>query len=741
MFRLAGIVVVVLACCCSELVAQVEPENKSVEIDGLKIPLGKSIEISGPCSTTGSFDLIYTYSSASLRGLRIEGQANQQAIEFYLVSPKNDEGAVRKKLKSLTKGNYYEVRGTATDARTFGPNKAVSLLVEQIEAVPTAPLGFADFVDRQATFEGTTVTGGRLQVGGETVQVGKLTAWSSAVAGKTIAVQGTIRRLDSGWQIEKPTWRLVNLADQVGEDVLLEGTLRSTNGHWWFNYRGEDIYLTETAGPTLTFPGADHRRRVHVRGKLARQLRPSLDQISLKSDRDLVPCFVVRGAKAEYLEDAMPFMQRFGAIYPTTHTIKDGVPELLAEVSYRRNLMGNETTAQRYLERNREAITSILASASERTRDVVAKRMDDESLEKPLRLLYATVLAAANDPRGRTFLIEEAKRRDPETFVDTLFCLGNFSWFFVDGNEKSIQIAWAETILIDLMSDRNEMTFKVMYGDTRSLPVADAVSIYSDIPSVLGTINSARSRNAIVDYILWNHEPASDVLYNLCSARLLPIKDLLRMEEGLSDRNSRRTLMIQLLRHNHPEVGRLFAKDLADSTTYREFRDRASTETVETLRPLIPDLTGKAQRNARILVLLKHRDPVPELLALLDDTDWKDKNLVLWELVRLNDRRAVVPVAQKLSNAPADYFNADAELEATFAVRHALDVVAQRESPDSVSALIALLSVDLSRFGSYIDREGFQRIVAAHLIELTGESFGVDAEAWRQWHAKSNPER
>jgi hypothetical protein len=47
--------------------------------------------------------------------------------------------------------------------------------------------------------------------------------------------------------------------------------------------------------------------------------------------------------------------------------------------------------------------------------------------------------------------------------------------------------------------------------------------------------------------------------------------------------------------------------------------------------------------------------------------------------------------------------------------------------------LIELLPTDLSRFGGYVDRDGLQRIVAAHLIELTGESFGTNVEAWRNW--------
>jgi hypothetical protein len=41
--------------------------------------------------------------------------------------------------------------------------------------------------------------------------------------------------------------------------------------------------------------------------------------------------------------------------------------------------------------------------------------------------------------------------------------------------------------------------------------------------------------------------------------------------------------------------------------------------------------------------------------------------------------------------------------------------------------------VDLTRLSKSYDREGYRRIIAAHLIEITGESFGTDSAAWRKW--------
>ena len=107
--------------------------------------------------------------------------------------------------------------------------------------------------------------------------------------------------------------------------------------------------------------------------------------------------------------------------------------------------------------------------------------------------------------------------------------------------------------------------------------------------------------------------------------------------------------------------------------------------------------------------------------------------MVLFELARLGEPRAVAAVARLLRESGKDDLHADSELNATASIEHALDAIAYSGTAEAIGELIGLLSVDLSRFGTYIDRAGFQRIVAAHLIELTGESFGTDADSWRNW--------
>ena len=72
-------------------------------------------------------------------------------------------------------------------------------------------------------------------------------------------------------------------------------------------------------------------------------------------------------------------------------------------------------------------------------------------------------------------------------------------------------------------------------------------------------------------------------------------------------------------------------------------------------------------------------------------------------------------------------------------VSHGLDAIAHTGTAAAIRELIELLPVDLARFGGYMDRQEWQLIVAAHLIELTGESFGTDVEKWRTWQ-QAHPE-
>jgi hypothetical protein len=709
-----------------------------VEIDGVNFPFGDMLDVTGPCLTTDPFKLLYSYGDASILGLRINDRANQEKFEFHLIGNEKDRKLSLQAISTLKTGVYYRVRGRLMDARVHG-RKSCSLVVEQIQSIPDAPLTFIDFVDRTTVFEGTAEAGGKFRSATLIAQLEGLNEWPQSVLGKKVFAKGIVRRGKAGWEIERPAWSLIDLADQIGDTVSLDGKLMSLNGCWWFDYREERLYVTTAAGPAMEFSSDEHGRRAQVSGKLVRQLRPALNQISLKHDRDLVPCFVIRGAKVEYPNDASTWSDRYRSLYSSSFSMRDGVPELLAENSYRRNLLGNETTARLYAERNCEVIRTMLATWTPATADVLATRMNDRILPDPIRLLYATLLARTNDARGRLFLTKVVETRSRESLADALFCLGIFPSIASDKVQIETDVEWAGQLLIAVMTDRKPAGIAYrrsmsIRGSHPPISVADAAVIHSKIPTVLVKINTTAARKVLIDYVLAKSEFADSVVGTLCrSDVLLPIDDLLKLEGVTQDVNDRRDILLQLLRQKHPAAAERFLKDLEDSFVYMDFRDHSSPEALSGIRSHIKQLRGESLNHAQMLLVLGEKDPIVAILAMLDDPQWKDKSLALFELARLRDSRAIAPVARILRTAPPGYFNSKSELDACAAVCQGLGAIAQTGSKESIPALIDLLRVDLARFGTSIDRAGFQRIVASHLIELTGESFGVDAKAWAKW--------
>jgi len=95
------------------------------------------------------------------------------------------------------------------------------------------------------------------------------------------------------YRLESGTARLVDLQDQLGSTLALRGIAWSLNGHWWFEYRGIDMYvenMQEMPGWCIDL----HGRPIEITGLLEEATLPAIDQISLKSDRESKKYFIVR---------------------------------------------------------------------------------------------------------------------------------------------------------------------------------------------------------------------------------------------------------------------------------------------------------------------------------------------------------------------------------------------------------------------------------------------------------------
>ncbi|MHC5538984.1 HEAT repeat domain-containing protein [Singulisphaera rosea] len=793
----AAVILILFGCMEGRVVAETQRGFDSVVIDGVKLPFGKTVEVSGPCR---GYEDQYPLSAGAiaLRLRRLDGKATQEEFDVHLIPPGNNDDLSYEKLRRLEGDVFYKVRGRLVCARAVGPSPALGLVVGHIEQVPPSPLTFADFVDRSATFEGTARPQGTLETEHGEAQVDGIAAWPKLAEGEKIAVRGVIRRTPDGWRIERPDWHLIDLGVQLGHEVTLDGRLRGWDEHWWFHHRDDDLYLTSASGPKLSFPSDNHGRMARVTGKLVRQDRPSI-----KTDEEtfgaLVPCFVLRNAKVEYLEPQADKRSRFGPIYNSFHVVRDGVIELLPEWSLRKNVMGTETDARLYRERNADAIDSIFRDATPETREVLARRMEDSKLPEPLRLLYAGMLLKLDDARGRTFLLSRSDV-DGSPSIDAIFCLGAFL-----STKPPKDISWAVRPLIALMTskklahperfelDSNDpVGLKVFDIDVKRFTVADATARFSDIPSLLLAMKSAPARQSVIEYLVTdgkNTVAGNEIIRALrffdseqteyadgetdmdvwergtrVASGFLPVDELLRLEAATETRYERLAILSQLLRHEHRAAVDEFVGDMKDGFFYLSMRRHLSPEVVRALEAHLPTLSGRAKYHAEVLVVLSRRDPVPALLKRLDDPSWPDKNLVLFELARLADPRVIAPLARILRTASPDFFHVDLQRIAeeagedggaeavddeyaksvrmriaTSSVEHALEAIAHAKTPEAIRTLIELFPIDLARFGTYVDREDFKNGIAAHLIDLTGESFGVDPNAWRDWQT-AHPE-
>lgn len=718
--------------------AEVSWAEDHIVVDGATLRFDEDIEVDGVCLG----DRSRRYSNATaMQALRIGRNATQEDLEFHLEFNDDKPAAKGNQSERLQKAKHYRIRGTLLNARINGLDNVCRLRVNQLQEIPPAELKVADFIDRTAIFEGIAAPGGCLKYGTEIVALDGNSTWPSDIEGKHVSVSGTVRKTSDALLMEGATWKLYRLDEMLNGPVVLEGRIASLNDHWWFDYRGERMYLISELGPELQFSSVNHYRAVRVSGHLVQQDRPSFEQISLKEARDLVPTYVVRAAKVEPVEPLMSWEAKFGTVYRSATRLIAGVPELIAEPSARRNLMGNETDARLFVERNSEAIGQTLREISLEHRNELARRMTDKSTNEVLQLVYAAMLANVNDDRGCEFLLNATRIRDGDLDLNALYCLGIVPYLV--GEKREVELGWAKERMIELLGTRTPVRLHGMIvrrNDVQEVPVSSAVIIYSAIPSVLRQIGTDDCRHALMDFVSSPGDYRDVVAMELCRwSPSLTAGELLDLDKLLQSSAVHRTVLKHCLIQKLPEVVKHFADDLNDSFVYMQFRDRLSPEVVKGLTEHLPEMKGKAFVHSRTLIALGQQDPVEELLKLLDDPKWQDKNIVFFELSRLADPRAVEPVFRFLCDAPPSAVEDDGGLSPTSTVRNAIKAIAHTGTSEAIHALIELLPVDLARFGGYRKREEWPLMVAAHLIELTGESFGVDVDKWRKWQ-KQHPD-
>ena len=714
--------------------AQVSSSQDSLEVDGQTFKFEEAVTIEG--RYLGD-DIYHGYGFAKIRVLRINQRANLHALEFHLISQNTGDRERFRKLLTKTNG-CFRISGSILNARLGGLDRVCNFSVKTVAPIKDAPLRPDEFAGRSLTFKGLAQPGESTTVNflksGVAVQLIDAKGWKPSLAGKSISVSGTIVKIDDKhFGVKNPTWNLVDLKDQVDTMVELSGFLLSLNGHWWFNYGEDRVVLLSPHGPQLKFGTSAHGRRVTVKGQLVEQSRPSLEQISLKSARDLVPTFVVKDAKVQFDEEPKSWSQKFGALPLTANQSEQGIPVLIPERAFRRNILGNETTIQLFYERNQNSIAQILRFPVAEIKPEIANRLKDADVKNEIKLLYAAILARINDPVGREYLLKslsQASAKSSGTFIESgevyqvYFALGIFPFLGDQEPAIPVELAWVEPTLIKLLG-----------GEHGKKLVAR-----SSIPYVMAQTGSPKSKKALFEFALQNTERGDhffspdSITRILCDPGTgLTEAELLQLSKVYKDSGIQRRLFQALLRLGSREAVKLYLASDENDHFYSDLKSALTPEIVDDLKKALPKIESIRKRNEiRMALCLAKDDPVPALIVLIDDPTFTNKNFVFYTLAPLKDPRMVAPTLEMLKTAPDDYWEKSL---APFPLESALDALGELGSREAFAALIELLPEKLDRFcdSEFMDRDSWRRIIAAHLIELSGESFGTNAQEWQTW--------
>ena len=294
-------------------------------IGKLHQPLGKAVRVQGLIvhGPDKGFE-----GGLQMRVQRINGQATQEDIQILL---DNETGVVKPDEFSTVRplaGKSYELQGYESGGYIGHPggiwkNKETDpghggawvqtvphyfrLEFHYVRGFLIDPVTFtpADFAGRQALLQGIArdANGAAVLDGGNwQVIVEPNAVWSKDWLGKPVETLGLYSLVQSADSKAVPRYsmadgvcRLSNLSDQTGQLVELRGTARQRNDVWWFDYRGTSCHIENIE----QLPGWNkdmYNRPILIRGRLERAKLPRLDQIGLKSDRDMADQWIVRNA-------------------------------------------------------------------------------------------------------------------------------------------------------------------------------------------------------------------------------------------------------------------------------------------------------------------------------------------------------------------------------------------------------------------------------------------------------------
>ena len=288
----------------------------------LHVPFGKVVVLQGVI-VDGPF--IGYEGGPNLRVQRIDGVATQEDIQIQVLPYFGEFGKKRhdgKELPKLEFGKSYEMEGYESGRYVGVPDEAYRRAgleiqtsgfyfqqyfdvyrAKQIEPVVFSP---ADFIGREALLEGKASNEDHRSYiigNGWKLMVTPKVEWPKEMADKVVEGLGKVKKFErpNEYQLVDAKTRLVSLQDQVGRNVELRGTIWTSNGHCWLEYRGTKLYV-ENMTKLPGFSYDLHAKPVLIIGKLDEAMMPDIEQITLKEKPDSKKYYIVRDASLKPLD-------------------------------------------------------------------------------------------------------------------------------------------------------------------------------------------------------------------------------------------------------------------------------------------------------------------------------------------------------------------------------------------------------------------------------------------------------
>ena len=195
-------------------------------------------------------------------------------------------------------GAIREINFLAQTVNYYFRNELVVLSAVEIDAFDYHP---SDFLGREGLFIGKAKNKkGRSYIVGKnwSIELPNDFKWSAADNNKKAEILGLVSATENEgvFKVSQGEPKLSKLKDQLGRTVTLHGTAWSMNGHWWFNYRGIDLYIEDMENLPNWYDYDNHGKAIEITGQLFKENLPRIDQISIKHIRDLEMQFIVKDA-------------------------------------------------------------------------------------------------------------------------------------------------------------------------------------------------------------------------------------------------------------------------------------------------------------------------------------------------------------------------------------------------------------------------------------------------------------